>query len=169
MRTNARERDAFEILGEDHQRTMHRLERLEPLLAEAEMRSEEDIKNGLMEFESFLDTEVWAHFRKEEEHLFPLLDAHFPFENAPVAGGPMRVLREEHQIIRKLAERLHMSMENSADKGGWLVAAKLSGRQLVTAIRKHIYKEDFVVFRLATSLLTEEERYKLNSFFASPH
>ncbi len=164
---NGGERDAFEILSEDHQKTMHQLDIVDTLLAEANHQSENDIQKGLKEFESFLDSEVWAHFRKEEECVFPLLDAHFPAENAPVAGGPMRVLREEHQIIRKLSERLHMAMENGADEGGRLVTAKLAGRQLVTAIRKHIYKEDFVVFRLAKNLLAEEERRNLNSSLAS--
>ncbi|MCL5283857.1 MAG: hemerythrin domain-containing protein [Armatimonadetes bacterium] len=156
------ELDAFEQLSLDHQQVSAKLSELEALFSDLPSELSTELEAKLKGFMQFIDEEVWAHFHFEEESLFPLLDAHFPGENAPVAGGPVRVLREEHKIIRRLFQRFEQAIRSS--QADWKAGAevRLTGVQLATAFHKHIYKEDFVVFRLAKNLLSEEERRRLN-------
>ncbi len=156
------ERDAFEQLNLDHQLVSSQLSELETLLNDLPAELSADLEAKLKSFTQFIEEEVWAHFHFEEESLFPLQDAHFPTENAPVAGGPVRVLREEHKNIRRLFDRFVQAIRSS--QTDWAEGAKvhLAGSQLTTAFHKHIYKEDFVVFRLAKNLLSGDEQRQLN-------
>src|SRR5215831_13511429 len=48
----------------------------------------------------FIDKEVRVHNQKEEETLFPALDAVLPY------NGPTRVMRHEHQQLWEAVDRL---------------------------------------------------------------
>ena len=156
------ELDAFEQLSLDHQQLSAKLSELEALISDPPPKLSTELEAQLKVFTQFIEEEVWAHFHFEEETLFPLLDAHFPGENAPVAGGPIRVLREEHKIIHRLFDRFEQALRSSQTDWRAGAGVRLTGVQLATAFHKHIYKEDFVVFRLAKNLLSEEEHRQFN-------
>jgi hemerythrin-like domain-containing protein len=154
-------------LREDHQILLARLAELEPALdAIADVPAPalvETVRTVL----AFIEYEVWTHFTIEEEALFPLLHDLFPAENAPVAGGPVFVLTEEHGILRKLVARLEKAAgEWERGEAGGADALKLAGRQAIRAFHKHVYKEDNIVFRLAESTMTDAQRATLEEIAA---
>lgn len=157
----------FEQLRKDHREVLDRLAAFEAELAAAQDDPSARPGDEMRAFLGFIEEEVWTHFRAEEEALFPLLRGIFPPENAPVQGGPVFVLTEEHGVLRRLVTRLKEALDGWA--GGRPDArdlALLTGPQVVRAFQKHIYKEDNIVFRLAETHLSESDKSALEAAFA---
>ena len=94
------------------------------------------------------------HHAKEETLLFPaMIKAGVPSE-----GGPIDVMREEHEQGRALIRAMAAST-------GTARAAK--AREYVALLRAHIDKENGVLFPLADAVLADEEQRKLESAFAA--
>lgn len=154
-------------LKEDHQILLARLEAFGPTLAESEDQPTPEVRAAVADILAFIEYEVWTHFTVEEEALFPLLHDLFPAENAPVEGGPVFVLSEEHKILRKLVARIEegvVAWERGED--GSAEALRLAGRQAIRAFHKHIYKEDNIVFRLAEMTMSDDQRARLEAVAA---
>jgi hemerythrin-like domain-containing protein len=151
-------------LRADHQTLLSRLEDFGPTLEASGDQPTPEVRAAVADILAFIDYEVWTHFAVEEEALFPLLHDLFPSENAPVAGGPVFVLSEEHKILRKLVARIEEGVA-AWERGeeGSAEALRLAGRQAIRAFQKHIYKEDNIVFRLADMLMSKEDRAALES------
>jgi hemerythrin-like domain-containing protein len=97
---------------------------------------------------------VLAHIRKEEEVLFPALEAWLPRDT-----GPLAVLRGEHRQISALFESLcRLSRDfaaGSANDSGCGEFAR-QGRALNQLINDHLYKEDRVLFPMMARFLSPE-------------
>lgn len=103
---------------------------------------------------------VLAHIRKEEEVLFPALEAYLPRDT-----GPLAVLRGEHREISACFERLcqlgrsfsagAQPVANPADQERFNEFSRI-GRGLVKLLDDHIYKEDRVLFPMVARFLTAE-------------
>ena len=113
----------------------------------------------IMEFLSvFVDK---CHHGKEEEFLFPALEA----EGMRHEGGPIGVLRSEHELGRKLVVKLkHAATEYYA--GGKSAAGLRSViREYVILLTEHIKKESGVVFAMAdVKLNSSQDETLLTSF-----
>lgn len=94
-----------------------------------------------------------AHSQLEDELLFTALESHLG-----VTGGPLAVMRMEHEQITVLLERIESaaSVEEGRDHAG----------QLIRAARGHFQKEEQVLFRLARQFLGEEELSGLGAAWA---
>jgi hemerythrin-like domain-containing protein len=154
-------------LREDHQVLLRRLDEFGPAIEAATDAPTDALRASIREILAFVEYEVWTHFTIEEEALFPLLHNLFPAENAPVAGGPVFVLSEEHGILRKLVARLEKAVAGwEAGEDGAAEALRIAGRQAIRAFHKHVYKEDNIVFRLAETTMTDEQRAALEAVAA---
>lgn len=83
-----------------------------------------------------------THAGLEEELLFQSLDSH------PEAGGPLTVMRVEHQEIENTLEQIPGIDEFELSKERLL--------HVVYTARQHFAKEEQILFKLAGQLLSEE-------------
>lgn len=156
----------FERLRADHEEVLDRLGAFETALGAVTETPTAGARADVNAILDFVRTEVWRHFHAEETALFPLLGNLFPPDNAPVAGGPVFVLTEEHGVLRRLVARLEQDVERwERREAGAAEAVRLTGRQTIRAFQKHIYKENNIVFRLAESTFTGDERARLEEAF----
>lgn len=157
---------AFDRLRAEHRVVLEHLREFEAALEAVSEMPTPETRAAMSRLLDFVRTEVWRHFHAEETALFPLLGNLFPPENAPIVGGPVFVLTEEHGVLRRLVARLEQDVERwEASQAGAAEAVQLTGRQTIRAFQKHIYKEDNIVFRLAESTLTGDERAQLEEAF----
>lgn len=91
-----------------------------------------------------------CHHSKEEEILFPALEAKVP------GFGPTRVMRDEHVTGR--AHIADMARALTGDDAGRFAAQATA---YVVLLRAHIEKEDEILFRMAQQLLDAEEDARL--------
>ena len=147
------------------------------------LRDHREIEGGVRTFEDFLADQArvaqWGaneredfrlvhdlfherlarHLRKEEEVLFPALEAFLPRDL-----GPLAVLQGEHEDVRELYRRVHAAGElRSRGMADTEVLAKLQhyGAGMTRVLRDHIYKEDRILFPMVTRFLTPERDAEL--------
>ena len=102
----------------------------------------------------FFNEVVIGHIRKEEEVLFPALEAFLPRD-----VGPLAVLRAEHADTCENFRRLCVSGESSAQRDNppqLLEDFQRAGRKVLEVVRDHIYKEDRVLFPMVARFLSPE-------------
>ena len=110
-------------------------------------------------FQLFADR---CHHGKEEDLLFPLLET----KGLPRAGGPLGVMLFEHDEGRGLVQQMIAAAElyaQGAVEAGlhWAEAA----RNYVLLLRRHIDKENNVLFPMAEYMLSEKEQNDLAQKF----
>jgi hemerythrin-like domain-containing protein len=151
-------------LREDHQVVLRRLTDFTAALDAVGDPPSDDILATVRDVLAFVEYEVWTHFTIEEEALFPLLTDIFPAENAPVVGGPVFVLTQEHSVLRRLVAQMEAKIEAwlARDEGA-TESLLLTSRQTIRAFQKHIYKEDNIVFRLAETMMTDDQMVALDA------
>lgn len=93
-----------------------------------------------------------THASLEEELLFQSLDPH------PVAGGPLNVMRMEHQEIENTLEQIPIIDETDLSRQRLLY--------VVETARQHFAKEEQILFRLAYELLGDAALIELGSRWA---
>jgi hemerythrin-like domain-containing protein len=112
-----------------------------------------DVLDKVLEFfRVFVDQ---CHHSKEEDLLFPLLEA----KGVPRAGGPLGVMLSEHEEGRKwikemtqAAEDYRLVVEGSGCR--WTNAA----RAYANVLQAHLNKENNVLFVVAEQMLTPDEQ-----------
>jgi len=99
-----------------------------------------------------------CHHAKEEDLLFPLLKQRGVLEQ----GGPIGVMLYEHDAGRDCVRRMREACAaEPIDKANLAAASK----QFITVLRQHIFKENNILFRMASNLLSEEEDVELDARF----
>ena len=101
-----------------------------------------------------LQGEVDAHFREEEQALFPILGRRIGTEEGPIA-----VLMEEHFAFRRHQleyEQALAALEAGRD-GPWREHLVAAARAIGSLLPPHIQKEDEVLFPMAEAVLDEGE------------
>lgn len=107
----------------------------------------EDVDDAIRFFRVFAD---WAHHAKEEELLFPALEA----AGLPPRAGPTSVMRQEHELGRRLMGRLDDLAEAACSgPGPSRDHFVTTGREFVDMLRSHIAKEDRILFPMADQML----------------
>lgn len=94
-----------------------------------------------------------AHAGLEDELLFNTLEPHLG-----AAGGPLAVMRMEHDQIRDLFGKIE-----SADE---LDSACAFAKQMIQITRGHFQKEEQILFRMARQVLGEDELSALGAEWA---
>jgi hemerythrin-like domain-containing protein len=149
---------ATEILRHEHNAVVKMLgftEDLADRLDHGERVSPDVLDKVLEFFRVFVDQ---CHHSKEEELLFPLLEA----KGLPRAGGPLGVMLSEHEEGRKwikemtqAAEDYRLIVEGSGCR--WASAA----RAYTDLLHAHLDKENNVLFVIAEQMLTPGEQASL--------
>ena len=103
-----------------------------------------------------------CHHGKEEDLLFPLLEA----KGVPRDGGPIGVMLSEHDegraLIRAMAEAAREYRTNPAGAGPrWARDAAAYS----TLLRQHIGKENDILFVIAERMLSPDEQARLAADF----
>lgn len=99
-----------------------------------------------------------CHHCKEEQVLFPALEAH----GIPTEGGPVGMMLLEHEEGRSLV-RAMMDALARIEAGDDSAEAGLfdSAGQYLRLLREHIQKEDEVLFRMADEVIPADEQKRL--------
>lgn len=136
---------AVSILSGEHQVILQVLAALEAMaaLSAAGDLPVADAGDALEVLRTFADR---CHHGKEEEILFPVLEAMEP------GFGPTRVMRAEHVEGRALIRAMGEAVAQR-DAAGFARAA----RAYAELLRAHIAKEDDILFRLAQAMLSPEQ------------
>jgi len=104
---------------------------------------------GLSEFLTGMKGELEQHMQKEEMALFPMLSADF----APMVGGPISVMRSEHEEHMADIEniyRLTRDISLHPDACNTWQALYLGLREFISDLHTHIHLENDVLFERAT-------------------
>lgn len=142
------------------------------------LREHRDVEKALSELEFLLDEPVtgepWSatrredfqwivetvashlehHIQKEDDVLFPALEAFLPRDL-----GPLAVLRGEHSDVRELFDRMCRAGQRCMygnPSEGTREELSNSGLGVITLLRDHIYKEDRILFPMVARFLSPE-------------
>lgn len=141
-------------LVEEHDRILRALDVLEAL---CEGEIDEARARDVVDFiRSFADG---LHHGKEEDLLFPALGE----AGMPTGGGPIAVMLMEHEEgrawVREMTRALDAGLPGSRD------AFVHAGRSFVGLLRRHIDKENQVLFPMGEGMLDAETREALSLAF----
>ena len=117
--------------------------------------------DSLLEFlEVFVDR---CHHAKEEEHLFPALEA----VGVRDEGGPLAALRGEHQRGRELVGSLRAAMaQRETDRVGGGLAFAAAAEEYQALLLQHMDKENGVLFAVADIRVSKDKDRELVAAFA---
>jgi hemerythrin-like domain-containing protein len=146
---------ATEVLKEEHRVIEKVLDALERLAKAAESSSLAEWEKAIDFARNFADK---CHHLKEENLLFPVMEAH----GIPREGGPIGMMLAEHEegrsYVRAMAAAVASAGKDSADNRQILRETAIAYIQL---LRQHIQKEDEVLFQMADGVLSPEEQKTL--------
>lgn len=133
-----RDHDLIEKVIKSMETTIH--------LLESEKTIPESILLPVIDFsKNFTDV---CHHTKEEKSLFPALEK----TGMPTRMGPIAKMLMEHEITRKIGNRMEMSANDYFEKGD---ATNLISdlKEYVKHVTEHIWKENNRLFMMAESRL----------------
>ena len=109
---------------------------------------------------SLIRSEIDAHFRDEEQALFPILGRRIGTEEGPIA-----VLMEEHRAFRRhqLEYEEALAAFEAVGDGPWRDGLAGAAQAIGSLLPPHIEKEDQVLFPMAEALLEESEWDEVNA------
>ena len=165
-------RDPIEQLLEEHRAIMARVEDLRRAIVMLNHRGEAalpEVRAALEAVSEMMSTELLAHARREDEALFPALEAVF----GP-AGGPTSVMRDEHRAIHGQADRFRKTLHelNEVEHPAIVAAGarlrtltaerasasdlRVIGATIVELLDLHFGKEEDILFPMAREVLSPE-------------
>jgi hemerythrin-like domain-containing protein len=97
-----------------------------------------------------------CHHSKEEERLFPVLEE----RGVPRQGGPIGCMVDEHEVGRAHVRQMRQHIEAGNRDG-----VRQESLEYVALLKAHIQKEDFVLFPMGQTVLTDDDQSLLRSRF----
>lgn len=139
---------ATEDLRKEHDTILHVLDTTDKIISsEAEDIKKMQFGEELVYFlKTFVDK---CHHGKEENYLFKELESH----GIPNEGGPIGVMLKEHQESRIL-----IALMDKAMKTNDLANLKINARNYSSLLRKHVEKENNVLFAMADKVLNDKKQ-----------
>jgi iron-sulfur cluster repair protein YtfE (RIC family) len=154
----------------EHRKCEEELEAFETLLNEIREKGPVVLKNSeqkLSHFFSFFDTKIVVHNVKEEKTLFYLLNQRMIEKGDHSKGNfhktAIDMLEDDHSKLMQSAAvvfnffALSSRLPDAASRAIVLDAALEQGKELIEALRLHIFREENVVFPKAHLYLTTQE------------
>lgn len=138
-------------LMEDHERTEQMFDAVSAMLERKGGPEPELVAKMLDYFAGYVDS---CHNKKEEEHLFPLIER----RGVPRQGGPLAVMLDEHAKSRELLAAWRPLAEQFA-AGDRSVLGELRERfaEYSELLKNHFWKENDVLYPLAKKVLSDED------------
>ena len=140
-----------DLLMNDHQTTERVIEAVSKALS-----GPSDPAVGLMQdaaryFREYVDL---CHNKKEEQHLFPLIEQ----RGGPRQGGPLAVMLSEHDESRTLLPRLLALIDAyAAGRGSVLDQLRQVFDEYSSLLRNHFWKENDILYPMARRVMTEAD------------
>lgn len=153
---------AFLVLKNEHrviEQVLNCLEKIAEEGVKGDKLNGEAAGQALEFFKNFADR---CHHGKEEDHLFPMMEANgFPRE-----GGPTGVMLYEHDLGRKHIQGMRSQLA-AASAGNTEAVLQFAGhaRDYVRLLRDHINKEDHCLFAMAERALSPDKQAELYAAF----
>lgn len=138
-----------EFMTQDHRRCDEVFASAEAEVDQGNWEEAAKITNG------FLDS-MEAHFRMEEQVLFPALE-----NKTGMTMGPTQVMRQEHDQMRVLFDQMRYALD-SQDEDEFLG----SSETLLITMQQHNMKEEGIVYPMSDEQLTEENAQVLEQMKA---
>jgi hemerythrin-like domain-containing protein len=151
---------ATEILKEEHraiEKVVDCLEIMGKRCLERKRLDQAAARLALDFFQHFADG---CHHAKEEESLFPLLEA----RGFSRATGPTGVMFSEHELGRKHLRAMNSALEKPHEDESLRRFAH-HAQAYVQLLREHIFKEDHVLFQMADRIFNDADQEKLSQEF----
>ncbi|NOX59130.1 MAG: hemerythrin [Planctomycetes bacterium] len=146
------------VLRDEHQvilRVLSVLKRLVDRTEKGDGFEIESLRKCVEFFRLFADA---CHHAKEEDLLFPVLEA----RGIPKEGGPIGVMLYEHGIARELTKQMGETLETVAG-GDESVTTQFcaTANQYVDLLMAHIHKEDNILFTMGDRVMRPEDQTSL--------
>lgn len=104
-----------------------------------------------------------CHHYKEEQCLFPAMEA----RGVPSEGGPIGMMLYEHDQGRACVAGMRQNLEPAeAGSADAVEAVRHYTMAYVNLLRQHIFKEDNILFRMASNVLTPGDLQALREKYA---
>jgi uncharacterized protein len=137
-----------ELLMTDHQTTEKVFEAVERALAGPGNPPAALLRDAAKYFTEYVDG---CHNRKEEEHLFPLVER----RGIPRHGGPLAVMLQEHEQNRELLPTLvNLVDEYISGDAGVLAQLRETFAAYATLMKNHFWKENDILYPMARRVMS---------------
>ena len=120
----------------DHEILSHYVEHFNEMFVDG---SAKNIREEIDAIKQILNEKVTAHFAFEEEHIFPGLLEAIPGQETSDA---VSILREEHVLLRKQAERLNEMLSDENPDGTLTGALRKAMLDFLVNLERHAAKEN---------------------------
>ncbi len=151
-----------DILSSEHRVIEQVLDCLECIAQGARKNQSLDIasaEKAVLFLRTFADA---CHHGKEEQQLFTALEA----RGMPTRVGPIAVMLGEHEIGRALIREIDAAISAAKNReAGAPERFADKAHEYVELLRDHIAKEDQVLFPMAESMLTSQEKEHVLAMF----
>ena len=148
--------DPIAALRSEHEAVRAVLSNLEGYLKKISSVSSGGLRNNLInqlnEITAFMDKDLETHFKKEEEALFPVLGNYIGIET-----GPIHVMLIEHKHSRELSAEFKAKINNYPAAGDFKSIIEIGG-SFGRLLSEHIEKEESILFNMADTQLSKEEK-----------
>ena len=162
----------IEHLLQEHRDIMAQVADLRAAVRDLEARGDAALPDALpvmRRIGHMMETQLALHARKEDEALFPAIEAIIGVE-----GGPTTVMRLEHkdihaqgellrQTLRQLNEVEHPAIEAGGDKlralaarGGSAESLRATAAEIIELLDMHFGKEEQILFPMTEQILDDE-------------
>ena len=140
-----------QLLMTDHETTEKVFEAVGRALDAPQGPAPSLLRDALEYFQGYVEA---CHNKKEEEHLFPLIER----RGVPRAGGPLAVMLGEHDRGRSLLPRLVAAGEAYLD-GERDVLPELRGvfAEYAALLKDHYWKENDILYPMARRVMSEAD------------
>jgi hemerythrin-like domain-containing protein len=140
-----------DLLMNDHQTTEKVLEAVERAFAAPGGPPVALLRDAMEYFQGYVDA---CHNKKEEDHLFPLIER----RGIPRAGGPLAVMLSEHDQNRLLLPALAL-LANAYITGdrGTLEDLRAAFDQYSSLLKNHFWKENDILYPMARRVMSEAD------------
>jgi len=141
-----------ELLMEDHSTTEKVFEAVIRALGNPDGPNPDLIGKAAEYFSVYVDK---CHNKKEEEHLFPLIEQ----RGIPRDGGPLAVMLQEHEQSRGMLARLRPLAERyAAGDREVLTKLKKSIYDYAELLKQHFWKENDILYPMAQRVVSEADQ-----------
>lgn len=143
------------ILSDDHKANIKKLKILHASLEAIKGGvADTDIKDALEMVNAYC-AELDSHIRKEEEVLFPVLEANGMQEHP-------QNLMEEHKKFREVLSEIIKSLEDPAVKGADSTIDKVGKlkKGFISDMSNHVFRETFIFYPANLEFITKKEKWQ---------
>jgi DUF438 domain-containing protein len=140
-----------QLLMTDHETTEKVFDAVGRALGAPEGPAPSLLRDALEYFQGYVDG---CHNKKEEDHLFPLVER----RGIPRAGGPLAVMLGEHDRSRTLLPRLVSTGQAYLDGDrGVLPELRALFEEYAGLLKDHFWKENDILYPMARRVMTEAD------------